>query len=835
MIIVNSDRASKSLAWVSIALGVCALLLSFNGQDLWRPDARLAFLTLFTLSVGATVLVKVPKAKAYIAASDVAVFVAILLYDNSVATPLAALATLTAAIRFDRRLTRPLVAAALAAVATFVSAWGANQLAAWGVVPQSALLGINLFIMAAVRAVISAAPAACATVMAKGQSRIVTYFSTSVWGFVVYLFMASIAGLVGTASAWVSVDVAFAVLAAVGLAYHACSLYMKEGTARQGEGTPDGRLSLPSEGSESLRRAFNDAPTGMAILSARGDLLRVNRSLGKMLGRSEEELLRSGIQEFVHPDDLGPVLAGVKDVIKGKELYLRTDIRHPLKDGATAWAHWSVGRFFAPYTDEVRLILQAQDVTGRKLAEEKLLHDACHDILTGLPNRALFIDHVKLSISRARRREGSLFAVLFLDLDRFKIINDSLGHMVGDELLIIVARRLERCVREGDTVARVGGDEFMVLLDDLQDIGEAITVAERIQNDVKIPININGHEVFTTMSIGIAPCSAEYDNPEDIMRDADTAMYRAKSLGKARHEVFDKTMHAFAVNLLQLETDLRKALERDQFFIHYQPIVSLDSFHIRGFEALVRWAHPERGFISPMDFIPVAEETGLIVALGEWTLHEACRQMHHWQHEFPSQDPMFISVNLSTKQFNQPNLIEQVSDILRTTGLNPRALKLEITESAVMENIEVATEMLRQLRALGVQLSIDDFGTGYSSLSYLHRFPIDTLKIDRSFVSRMSGNNENTEIVRTIVVLAQNLGMDVVAEGVETNEQLALLRQLGCEYGQGYYFSRPVSDVEAGRIIADTRALQPDRAIGDGRRLPRINVEPGTYTATPAA
>ncbi|HZB46322.1 MAG TPA: EAL domain-containing protein, partial [Pyrinomonadaceae bacterium] len=691
-------------------------------------------------------------------------------------------------------------------------------------------LAVNLLALAASRALFGAVPALF-DASGKGQrGGAGAYASASAWGFVVYLVAASLAGLVLTAAGWVGVDVSLAVFAALCVAYHAYGVYAKGGGARSG-----GRVALPSEGAESLRLAFDDAPTGMAILSARGELLKVNRSFGRMLGRTDEELLSSGIQDFVHADDLGPLLAGVKNVIRGGGATLSTDVRHPLKDGRTAWAHWNVGRFVAPYSDEVRLILQAQEVTERKLAEEKLLHDACHDLLTGLPNRALFIDHVKLSISRARRREGSLFAVLFLDLDRFKIINDSLGHMVGDELLVVVARRLERCVREGDTVARVGGDEFMVLLDDLQDIGEAVQVAERIQNEVKVPFNVNSHEVFTTMSIGIAPCSSEYDNPEDIMRDADTAMYRAKSLGKARHEVFDKTMHAFAVNLLQLETDLRKALDRDQFFIHFQPIVSLDTFHICGFEALVRWQHPERGSISPLDFIPVAEETGLIVAIGEWTLHESCRQMREWQREFPSQEPMFVSVNLSTKQFNQPNLIEQVGDILKETGLNPRALKLEITESAVMDNIEMATEMLRQLRALGVQLSIDDFGTGYSSLSYLHRFPIDTLKIDRSFVSQMSENNENTEIVRTIVVLAQNLGMDVVAEGVETNDQLALLRQLGCEYGQGYYFSKPVSSAEAGGIIADTRALQPVRAKGDMRRLPRLGGEPSTYTAAPAA
>ncbi len=321
-----------------------------------------------------------------------------------------------------------------------------------------------------------------------------------------------------------------------------------------------------------------------------------------------------------------------------------------------------------------------------------------------------------------------------------------------------------------------------------------------------MPFLLSGRDVFTTVSIGIAPSTTEYTQPDDLLRDADTAMYRAKSLGKARHEVFDKAMHAVAMNLLQMETDLRRALERQEFFIQYQPIVALDTFNLRGFEALVRWQHPERGLISPMDFIPVAEDTGQILPIGQWALQEACKQMRRWHRGFLYESFVFFSVNLSSKQFTQPDLLEQVKNILDETKLDPRSLKLEITESVVMENIDTATEMLKQLRALGVQLSIDDFGTGYSSLSYLHRFPIDTLKVDRSFVMRMVDNNENIEIVRTILMLAQNLGMDVVAEGVETKEQLALLRKLGCENGQGYFFSRPVSVGGAEKIISDTYA-----------------------------
>jgi diguanylate cyclase (GGDEF)-like protein len=433
-----------------------------------------------------------------------------------------------------------------------------------------------------------------------------------------------------------------------------------------------------------------------------------------------------------------------------------------------------------------------KEVAERKQIEEQLLHNAFHDGLTGLANRALFIDHLKLALGRAERHTAYRFAVLFLDLDRFKIVNDSLGHMTGDQLLIGVARRLEATMRPGDTVSRLGGDEFTVLLDDLKDAGEAEAVAERLQRELSLSFNLGNHEVFTTVSIGIALSSSDYQRPEEILRDADTAMYRAKQLGKARYEVFDQAMHARAMDRLGMERDMRRAVERRELFLQFQPIVSLSNGSLRGFEALVRWQHPERGLIPPAKFIPVAEETGMIIPIGKWVLGEACRQMSRWQKLSQTDEPLPMSVNLSGRQFLQPDLLEQVQEVLRETGLDPRGLKLEITETVVMENIEAATHTLEQLRALGVELSIDDFGTGYSSLSYLQRFPVSTLKIDRSFVSRMTESDGTAEIVRTIAKLAQNLGMDVVAEGVETEGQRAQLSAFECEFGQGYYFSKPM-------------------------------------------
>ncbi|HEX8890665.1 MAG TPA: bifunctional diguanylate cyclase/phosphodiesterase, partial [Pyrinomonadaceae bacterium] len=363
--------------------------------------------------------------------------------------------------------------------------------------------------------------------------------------------------------------------------------------------------------------------------------------------------------------------------------------------------------------------------------------------------------------------------------------------------------RLEICLRPGDTVARLGGDEFTVLLEDLSNVTEAIDVADRLQKALALPFNLNGHEVFTTVSIGIALSTTGYDRPEEVLRDADTAMYRAKVLGKARHEVFDKTMHTLAMNLLQMETDLRRAIERKEFVLHYQPIVALETGAISGFEALIRWRHPERGFVPPSEFVQIAEETGLIIPIGQWVLEEACRQIREWQEQFPQYPPLQISVNLSSKQFVNSNLIDQIRKVIADSGIDPYSLKLELTESMVMENFDTAIEMLKQLRKLGIELSIDDFGTGYSSLSYLHRFPISTLKIDRSFVSSMNDLNENAEIVRTIVMLARSLKMNVVAEGVETMDQLSQLALLECEYGQGYYFSKPLDVGGAAKLLAE--------------------------------
>ena len=572
---------------------------------------------------------------------------------------------------------------------------------------------------------------------------------------------------------------------------------------------------------ERFRIAFNYTAVGMAIVETSGRWVQVNASLCRLLGYPEDEMLATDFQSLTHPDDLHGVLAAIEQLTRGDAQTCEVEMRYLHEDGHEVWTLASVALAHttsdidagatarshagAPRSSDVdHLIFQIQDITDRKRAEERLVHDAFHDALTGLPNRALFMDHLGLSIARHRRQPERQFAVLFLDVDRFKIINDSLGHMIGDDLLIAISRRLEQCLRPGDTVARLGGDEFTVLLEDLPDADEALRVAERIKRELAVPFSLRGHEIFCGASIGIAPGSAGYEHPEDALRDADTAMYHAKSHGSARYSVFDRRMHTQATNLLQLENDLRHAIERKEISLYYQPIMRLDSHKLSGFEALLRWQHPQHGFISPAEFIPIAEDTSLIVPIGSWVLREACIQMRRWQNESDENSDLVMSVNLSGKQFAQVDLIAEIKNLLEETGLQPRCLKLEITESVVMDNIETAVETLEDMRRLGIALSIDDFGTGYSSLSYLHRFPLSTLKIDRSFVSLMLGNNENSEIVRTIVMLAEKLNMDVVAEGIESDDQLALLRQIGCQYGQGYLFSRPLPSEQASAFLRNT-------------------------------
>lgn len=524
----------------------------------------------------------------------------------------------------------------------------------------------------------------------------------------------------------------------------------------------------------------------------------VSPSYEQVLGHRPESVAGREVLDLIHPDDAGRAEQFFERVAAapGASPSLELRLRHA--DGA--WRHVELIASNLLSDPNVRgIVTNSRDITERKRSEEKLAHQAFHDALTGLPNRHLLLNRLDHALTGRTARRDSV-AILFFDLDKFKVLNDSLGHDAGDDLLIDVGKRLEASLRPEDTVARLGGDEFVVLLEEVEGMGQVIYVAERVIKIFEAPFLLKEREVYTSASIGISIGGPGEDSPTDLLRNADIAMYRAKSNGSASYEIFDAAMGAQALRLLEKTTDVRRAVEREEFVVYYQPKVDLASGALHGFEALVRWAHPERGIVSPGEFIPLAEESDLIVTIGRFVLEESCRQAKAWRERYGAGSPA-VGVNLSARQFRDPKLAEQVGAALEETGLDPDVLLLEVTESAMMDDAEASGARLRELKELGVRIAIDDFGTGYSSLAYLQRFPLDMLKIDRSFVTELGRDPKGAAIVQTVCSLGRSLEMQVLAEGVETTDQLARLRDLGCELGQGYYWSKPLPSEGAEELI----------------------------------
>ncbi|HHM06353.1 MAG TPA: EAL domain-containing protein [Gammaproteobacteria bacterium] len=555
---------------------------------------------------------------------------------------------------------------------------------------------------------------------------------------------------------------------------------------------------LTAELRDALRerdRFFDLSLDLMAVIGFDGCFRQVNRAWAHSLGYDGSALVGRDLRSLLHEDDREKAETALKQLTVSKDRS-ECEVRFRHRERNFRWLSCRA----VAYADEQLIYLSARDVTDRVEAEQRLLHDALHDPLTGLTNRIGFMEPLRRALIQAQRHSGRCFAVMAIDVDRFKVVNDSLGHLAGDDLLKDLARRIQAVVRAGDVVSRLGGDEFAVLLTEINEPADAARIAQRLEERLKLPSCIQGQDVFATVSIGITLSNLGYQQAEEMLRDADTAMYFAKVQGKSRYVIFDRSMHHKAVNRLQLETELRKSIQAEQLTLHYQPIVALKDRRITGFEALLRWIHPEQGMVSPAEFIPVAEETGLIVPIGQWVFQEACRQARTWAQRYPERHTV-VNVNISPRQFWQHNFVDYIKTTMSSLEVDPATVALEITESVIMYNAQEASDIFRALKDLGLKIYIDDFGTGYSSLSYLHRFPFDGLKIDRSFVQGMEQDDASRELVNTILLLAKNLSLKVVAEGVETTVQWERLRELGCGWAQGFLFARPQPGEDADGLL----------------------------------
>jgi diguanylate cyclase (GGDEF)-like protein/PAS domain S-box-containing protein len=789
-----------------LAIGFACLLLAVVNLPIFKFDLYFLVLAGATVCFGSWATVKIPRVKTHIAVSDIFVFLTLLLYGGEIAIILAAFEAFVSSWRFcSKKLTILFNVAAMGfSTSVVVFALILGGLYADG---RVILNNVNLRDLVVALSIIALTQFFVNTLLASVYDSLKnalpwweTWKSKYIWTFFTYF-----AGAVGAGAliklahyAGFGVIVAtFPVILFVFLAYrmYLTNVEMSIGQAEQAEQYArvlEERSNALRESEERFRSAFAYAPIGIGLVSRQGKWLKVNHALCEILGYESDELLTMEFQSVMFAEDLGATLIKIHELMAGRIASCQMEQRYIHRTGRTVWTQWSVSASGDIKSDSSNLIFQLQDITDKKIAEQKLQHEATHDALTGLPNRALFMRRLEEALDRSRNDPKYQVSVLFIDLDRFKYVNDSLGHLIGDQLLIGIADRLRECMRPPDIVARLGGDEFMILVEGRYYSEKITRIAERIQRQFARPFDLYGQEVYSSASIGILRASENHMTSEDVMRDADTAMYQAKRSGRSQHAVFDEDMHAAARETLLLETDLRKAVEKYEFEVEYQPIFSLHSGEIEGVEALARWNHPTLGEILPSKFIPLAEETGLIDPLGELVLDKACTEIGDIYRAVDNES-FKLSVNLSCRQFAQPFLVHQVKNILNRTGFPPSRLKLEITETVFFEYQERAIDMLNQLRELGINIDIDDFGTGYSNLSYLVRLPISTLKIDKIFVSPITDEGANTEIVRTIIAMAKNLNLKVIAEGIESQSQLDALKDLNCESGQGYLLARPMS------------------------------------------
>ena len=805
-----------------LAIGFGCLLYSFLNLPFQKFDLYFLVLAGSTIGLGSWATVKIPRVKTHIAVSDVFIFLTLLLYGGEIAVVLSAIEALFTSWRFCTKRMTVLFNVAAMAFSTFVVVFALTLSGLYvegEVLPNDVTLPslvIALSVIALTQFFVNTLLASIHDSLANQLPWWDTWKNKYIWTFFTYFAGAVGAGCLVKLAQYAGFGLIVATFPVILFVFLAYRMYLKNvemsiAQAEQAEKYAkilEERSNALRESEERFRSAFAYAPIGIGLVSRHGKWLKVNHALCEILGYDQDELLSMEFQGMMFQEDLGATLIKIHELMAGRIASCQMEQRYVHKTGRTVWTQWSVSASGDVTSEGSNLIFQLQDITDKKIAEQKLQHEATHDALTGLPNRALFIRRLEEALVRNRQDPKYQVTVLFIDLDRFKYVNDSLGHLIGDQLLIGIASRLRECMRPPDIVARLGGDEFMILVEGRYYTEKITRIATRIQRQFDQPFDLYGQEVYSSASIGILRASENHMTSEDVMRDADTAMYQAKRSGRSQHAVFDENMHTEAKEILLLETDLRKAIEKYEFDVQYQPIFSLKTGDIEGVEALARWNHPQLGEIHPSKFIPLAEETGLIDPLGELVLDKACTEIGRVYEEVGI-DSLKLSVNLSCRQFAQPFLVNQVKNILNRTEFPARRLKLEITETVFFEYQERAIEMLNQLRDLGIDIDIDDFGTGYSNLGYLVRLPISTLKIDRSFVSLIDDQGANTELVRTIIAMAKNLDLKVVAEGVETPAQLEALKALSCESGQGYLLSRPMSAEELTAFLLADSPIPP--------------------------
>ena len=791
--------AARIYWWTVVVLGVWALIFSI------AVVGELQGTTLLQVLVGATVAavvgffpVRIPGAKTSIAGGEIFIFLIMLVYGAPAAVLAAAVEGAVASWRTSKRWTSRIGTPAMASVAMLACASVFE--AARSLIIANGLNGGSIIAAVMAFAVLYwvANTLLTSTLIALKRGLPFTprkWLRDMGWIGLAYAAGASISGVlfIGFEQFGLPALVISVPLVAMFLSTLHFYFERKEDDQRH--------MEELKESESRFHSAFSHAAIGMALVTTEGKFIQANKAFSDMLGRNPAEMLEAKLEELVNPDDIDALRGPVDKLVNGELTTVHTEIRGKHRDGADVWLSLNISLARDWQFRTHNLIVQAQDVSARRRAEAELYHNAYHDSLTQLSNRVHFDEQLNRAIARVQRHPEQRFAVMYLDFDRFKLVNDSLGHKAGDELLVSVGKRLKAMLRETDVLARLGGDEFAILVEDLRHQRDAVELAERIHKELEKPLRLGPMDVAVSASIGITFSTNNYQNSDDIIRDADIAMYKAKSKGKAQTALFDSSQHATVSAQLQLETELRKALGKGQIYLDYQPICTLKDAKLVGFEALARWNHPDRGLLEPSMFIPVAEETGLIVPLGNWVLAEACRQMRDWRSIRNGTD-LRMSVNVSSLQLTHPDFVSHVGRSLQAAEMKPSQLTLEVTESVLMNGIENAVSTLTALRQMGVQLSIDDFGTGYSSLSYLATLPIDALKVDRSFIDRMSRDGEGSEIVKAIFKLGQALSKEVYAEGIETNAQLALLRELGCEFGQGFLLSRPVNAERAGGILA---------------------------------